>query len=260
MIDPQTTEQHDSVSSDSLFNGELHCYQHKAGYRFSIDSVLLAHFLHLKKGERILDLGTGSGIIAMIMLYRWQDRIDHVLGIELQPGLARMAEKNLQVNGLSRYGRVIHGDIKEIDKLIGAESYDKIVCNPPFYKPGIGRSSSNPEAKQARHQVLATLEEFLYAASFAVKNGGEVGFIYPAEQLCEFIVSAGKFRLEVKKMQFVYSYPEANSAARLVLFQCLKNGGRGVEILAPFYIYNGKNGEYSKEMQSLYKTNIEVSS
>jgi len=243
-----------------LFDGELLCYQHKAGYRFSIDSILLAHFLQVRKGERILDLGTGSGIIAMILLYRWQDRVKEVLGIELQPGLAGLAEKNLQVNGFSRNGRVILGDIKKIDRLIGAESYDKIVCNPPFFKPGTGRSSNNFEAKQARHQVLATVEDFLCAASFAVKNGGEVAFIYPAERLCEFIISAGKHRLEVKKIQFIYSYPDAEATARLVLLQCLKNGGKGTDILAPFYIYNGKNSEYSKEMQRLYKTNSELSS
>jgi len=207
-----------------------------------------------------LDLGTGSGIIAMILLYRWQDRIGEVLGIELQPGLAELAEKNLQVNGFSRYGRVIYGDIKEIDKMIGAESYDKIVCNPPFYRPGAGRSSSNPEAEQARHQVLATVEDFLRAAAFAVKNGGEVAFIYPAERLCEFIISAGKYRLEVKKIQFIYSYPHTTASARLVLIQCLKNGGGGTDILSPFYIYGEKNGEYSKEMQDLYTPNIKLSS
>jgi tRNA1(Val) A37 N6-methylase TrmN6 len=108
---------------------------------------------------------------------------------------------------------------------------------------------------------LATLQDFLSAASFAVKNGGAVCFIYPAERICEFTILAEKLRLGVKKIQFVYSYPHDKATARLVLIQCIKNGGAGTDILPPFYIYCQKNGGFSTEMNEFYqKNNKEVPS
>jgi len=245
----------DTISRDSLFDGELICLQHEEGYRFSLDAVLLAHFVAVRQHDRILDLGTGSGIISMILLYRWRNRIDEVCGIEIQQGLAELARKNFQANDLEKPGRIVQGDIKKIETLTKPEVYDKIVCNPPFYTQASGRTNRNPEAQLARHQILATLEDFLSAAAFAVKNGGTVFFVYPAELLCEFVSFAQKCRLAVKKIQLVYSYPHKTAPARLVLIQCLKNGGRGTEILPPFYIYCQKNGEFSSEMQQFYRKN-----
>ncbi|WP_167496360.1 tRNA1(Val) (adenine(37)-N6)-methyltransferase [Desulfopila sp. IMCC35006] len=258
MIELQDVFPCDNLSRDTLFGGELICYQHQKGYRFSIDSVLLAHFVEIRRGDSILDLGTGSGIIGMILLYRWQDRIRQLTGIEVQQGLAQLAGKNLRANRFEGSGRIIQGDIKEIDTFILAESYDKIVCNPPFYAPTTGRLSKNREAQTARHQILASLQNFLRAAAFAVKNGGEVYFIYPAEGVGECITLAEKYRLEVKKIQFIYSYPQTLDPARLVMLRCCKNGGRGAEVLPPLYVYCEKNGEFTPEMQKYYQTNQEV--
>jgi tRNA1Val (adenine37-N6)-methyltransferase len=250
----------DSQSRDRLFDGELICFQHQKGYRFSIDAVLVAHFVDVKKNDRILDLGTGSGIISIILLYRWKDKVREVSGIELQQDLTELARKNYHANNFEQHGKILQGDVKEIRKLIKSESYDKIVCNPPFYSPASGRVSRNPEAQLARHQILATLQDFLTASSFAVKNGGAVFFVYPAERICEFMVLAEKLRFEIKKIQFIYSYPHNTATARLALIQCLKNGGTGTEILPPFYIYCEKNSEYSLEMNALYQKNKEVPS
>ena len=255
MIELQEAAANAGISRDSLFDGELICYQHQKGYRFSIDSVLLAHFVKIKHGDSILDLGTGSGIIAMILLYRWQDRICQVSGIEVQQALAHLAGKNLSANNLDKLGSIIQGDIKEINNLVLAESYDRIVCNPPFYTPTSGRINKNLEAQSARHQILATLQDFLFASAFAVKNGGEIYFIYPAERIGEFISLAEKYRLEVKKIQFVYGYPHTTNPARLVLIRCCKNGGRGVEVLPPLYIYCQKNGDFSPEIKQYYQKN-----
>lgn len=260
LIDLQCIDLYDNLSRDSLFDGELICFQHQKGYRFSIDSVLVAHFIDVKQSDRILDLGTGSGIISMILMYRWRDRVREVSGIEVQQGLAGLARKNFQTNDLEQLGRIMQGDIKEIDKLIRPESYDKIVCNPPFYTPASGRTNKNPEAQMARHQILATLQDFLGASAFAVKNGGTVSFVYPADRICDFISFAKISRLEIKKIRFVYSYPHKTAKARLVLIQCLKNGGAGTEILPPLYIYCEKNGEFSSEMQDFYQKNKELPS
>ncbi|MGB3221764.1 MAG: methyltransferase [Desulforhopalus sp.] len=245
----------DNISQDSLFDGELVCYQHQKGYRFSIDSVLISHFVDVKKNDCILDLGTGSGIISLIILYRWKDMVREVSGIELQGELAKLARKNYQANNFDRHGMILHGDIKNIREVVKPESYDKIACNPPFYTPASGRLNQNPEAQLARHQILATMDDFLFASSFAVKNGGAVSFIYPAERICEFVTLAEKFRLGVKKIQFVYSYPHDTARARLVLIQCIKNGRAGTDILPPFYIYSERNGGFSTEMKEFYQKN-----
>jgi len=253
--DPQHLKRDDNLSCNSLFDGELICYQHLKGYRFSIDAVLAAHFIEVRKNDRILDLGTGTGIIAMILLYRWQNRVREVSGIEVQQGLAGLARKNWQANGFLPHGRIIEGDIKDIDKLIRPESYDKIVCNPPFYSPTAGRLNKNSEARLARHQILATLEDFLYASAYGVKKGGAVSFIYPAEQSCSFILLADKFQLQVKKIQFVFSCPHQTDPARLALLQCRKKGGPGTEILPPFFVYGKNTRDYSREMQDFYRKN-----
>ncbi len=257
MIEPQYNELSDSLSRDSLFDGDLICFQHRNGYRFSIDSVLISHFLDVKQGDRILDLGTGSGIISMILMYRWRCKVKEVTGIEVQPGLAELARKNFRANSFEQSCRVWTCNIKEINIMLKPESYEKIVCNPPFYTPASGRTNKNSESRIARHQILATLHDFLSASAFAVKNGGAVYFIYPAARMSEFISFAEKIRLAVKKIQFVYSYPNEDAPARLILIQCIKNGGAGNEVLPPFYIYCEKNGDFSPEMQNFYKKNKE---
>lgn len=259
LVEPQDTElQH--ISRDSLFEGQLVCFQYRKGYRFSIDAVLVAHFVDVRQNERILDLGTGSGIISMILFYRWRERIQQISGIEVQQELAALARKNFKANNFGERGDIIEGDIKQINSLIEPESYDKVVCNPPFYFPASGRTSKNRQSQLARHQVLATLQDFLEAAFFAVKNGGLISFIYPAEGIGKFFSLAKEQQFEVKKVQFVYSYPQKTTTARLVLIQCAKNGGPGSVVLAPFYIYCQKNGAYTQEMKDLYTRNQEVPS
>ncbi len=247
-----------NISRDTLFDGELICFQHEKGYRFSIDAVLLAHFLDARQNDRILDLGTGCGIISLILLYRHYNVVGEVCGIDIQSGLADLARTNIQTNGFEERGKVVEGDIKNIQTLIQPESYDKIICNPPFYFPGSGRTNTIEEVNLARHQIMATLHDFLFAAVSAVKNRGAVYFVYPADRLCEFVLSAQSVKLEIKKLQFVYSYPHETDSARLVLIHCLKNGGAGTEILAPFYVYRKKNGEFSLEMQNFYNKNIDL--
>jgi tRNA1Val (adenine37-N6)-methyltransferase len=244
-----------SISRDSLFDGDLICYQSTEGYRFSIDSILIAHFVKVRNNPRILDLGTGCGIIMLLLLYRWQNNLGEIAGIELQKNLVKLAEKNLLVNGYSAIGRVFEGDIKKIGDIGKGGTYDVIVCNPPFYLHGSGRQNANLEASLARHQTLATLEDFLLAASLMVKNKGATYFIYPAEQTGILLSQLHKYRLEVKRLRFIYSYPDNSASARLVLVECRKNGGCGVTILPPFYVYQGKNNGYSTEMQRLYEKN-----
>ncbi|KJR98085.1 MAG: hypothetical protein VR65_21495 [Desulfobulbaceae bacterium BRH_c16a] len=260
MEEQNNSQNHSVTTKDSLFDGDLICFQHSAGYRFSVDSVLLAHFVAVRKDDRIVDIGTGCGIIMMILLYRWGHLISEITGLEIQQSLADLALKNLKVNGLEERGRVMIGDLKNILELIPAESSDTVVCNPPFYQFGSGRQNDNPEANLARHQCLASLDDILLASARVIRNKGSMYCIYPAEQIGRFIVFAGRYRLEVKRLQFIYGYPQQkDNDARLVLIHCSKNGGSGTKILPPFYVYREKNGAFSDEMHNFYKKNIELS-
>jgi tRNA1Val (adenine37-N6)-methyltransferase len=251
-------EDEKKVSQDCLFEGDLQCSQSIDGYRFSIDSVLVAHFVKVRDNDRILDLGTGCGILMLILLYRWAGRISEIVGVEVQQNLAGLARKNLQTNGFETRGQIVEGDIKNLASFFAPEAFDTIVCNPPFYDHGSGRQSYNFEARLARHQILADLDDFLLASSLAVKNKGTVYFIYPAGLIGTFITLLSQYRLVVKRLRFVYSYPQMKHDARLVLIECKKNGGGGANILAPLYIYQEKNGAMTKEMQEYYKKNIDL--
>jgi tRNA1Val (adenine37-N6)-methyltransferase len=243
------------LSRDSLFDGELICYQHCKGYRFSVDALLLAHFVDVRAGDRILDLGAGSSIIGLLLLYRHHRYIKELCGIEMQYGLAELSRKNLCENGFKEKAKVVQGDIRGISALVAPESYDTVVCNPPFYPTGSGRKNLAEQARIARHQTAGGLDDFLGASRLAVKNRGCVYFIYPAEQICEFIHCAPNHRLQVKRIQLIYSYPDTSNSARLALFQCVKNGGAGAEVLPPFYMYEEKNGAYTPAMENLYARN-----
>lgn len=242
----------EKVSCDALFGGRLHCLQHRSGYRFSIDAILAAHFSPPPPGTAVLDLGSGCGVIALISLYRWQQQIASVSCLELQSGLADLASRNMVMNGFAGKMQVVQGDLRRILEFFPAETFSQVICNPPFYKKKSGRPSQDQESFVARHQVHCTLQEVAAAAAAVVKNRGKAVFVYPAAGLNSLFVSLHQHHLVPKRLQMIYSYPDAAASARLVLVEAIKNGGEGLQVLAPFYIYEHRLGPYSKGMQRLY--------
>jgi tRNA1Val (adenine37-N6)-methyltransferase len=185
-------------------------------------------------------------------MHRWRERIASVSAFEIQPQLCDLICQNFRINAFENACFCVQGDVKTILNHLEPESFSQVICNPPFYRPENGRQNKNSESMIARHQIAATLMDFTKAAAAAVKNGGSVVFVYPAEMFTELADSFLGMRLEIKNLQFVYSYSDTNDEARLVLVRCVKNGGRGVKVAPPFYIYARKNGQFSKEMQRLY--------
>lgn len=240
------------VTRDTLFDGRVTCLQGKDGYRFSIDSIILANFVVPVKGDVILDLGTGCGVIPLIVGFRWGNIVRSITGLEIQNSLVALARRNIAINEFGQLCRVIAGDVKTFSQHIDRESYTKVICNPPFYRLGTGRTSGSQEALLARHQISATLEDFVSAAAGAVKNRGNTYFIYPAEKLTELVILTKKYRLEPKQVMLVYSYPDPDKNAELVVMKCLKNGGCGVQIVPPLYVFKEKNGDYSADMKRYY--------
>ncbi len=240
-----------AYSLDSLFHGAMHCKQHKTGYRFSLDAVLAAHFPLIKKGDSVLDLGCGCGIIGLILMFRWKQLLSQVSGLEVQSSLVRLARDNAVLNGFEEKFTIVGGDLCEIEKHFPAESFSKVICNPPFYKTSNGRGNVNKEAYVARHQVFATIENVIEASKYCVKNKGNVTIIYPADGLADLVYLLRKSRLEPKRIQPIYSR-QGDELARLVLVDAVKNGGLGVVVMKPFYIYRNGGDTYSETMQNLY--------
>lgn len=215
---PQAKNSGDNTTKDTLFDGDLHCAQYENGYRFSLDAVLLAHFVQPRPGQRFLDLGAGCGVISLILCYRWSDI--SLTALELQPQLSSLIEYNIQQNIFGNRIRTLCGDLCEMKNLVDSESFDQVVCNPPYGSIGQGRQNPIDEQAIARHEIQCKLTDVVKAIAFCLKNRGRASLIYPADRVAGLIHALKSKKLEPKRMQVVYSYP--GSSGKLVLIEAMK--------------------------------------
>ena len=228
---------------DALFDGRVRLYQRRSGYRFSLDALLLAYFTRLKRGEKIVDLGAGNGVVPLILAYRypWAG----ITGVELQEPMVKRARKNVRLNGLEDRVEILAGDVRAIENVAPAASFHAAVCNPPFRRPTSGRVSPDDEKRVARHETEGALGDFLRAAVFLLRAKGRVTIIYPAVRAIDLLVEMRRTGIEPKRLRLVHSFVDAK--ANLVLVEGIKGGRSGVEILAPLIIYQRKK-EYTDEV------------
>jgi tRNA1Val (adenine37-N6)-methyltransferase len=242
------TLQREDETLDELYGGRLKIIQKKKGYRFSIDAVLLAHFARLKRGERVIDLGAGSGVISIILALRFP-RSGRITGLELQGQLADMARRSVALNRLGERVDIVQGDIRNLTSSLAVKSYDVAVFNPPYRRAGSGRINPDEERALARHEIRGSAADFLTASDRLLKDGGRVYLIYPAKRMVEILYRMRALGLEPKNMRIVYS--RASSEGDFVLVEGLKGGGEEAKILPPLFIY-GEEGGYSVEMQGIF--------
>jgi len=228
---------------DTILGGRLQILQQPKGYRFSIDAVLLARFVRSGPDDHLLDLGTGSGIISLILAASGQ--CAHAVGIEIQPDLANLAERTVERNGFADTIRIYEGDIREIASLVRERSFDWAVFNPPYRKLRSGRINPDNQKAVARHEIKGTLDDFLRAARYALKTAGRVSLIYPASRLVEAITRMRAQGMEPKRLQLVHSYRDTEG--EFVLLEGVKGGGEELEVLKPLVIYEDGGG-YTDEM------------
>ena len=241
----------DNITVDPLFDGELYCHQSQNGYRFTIDAVLLAHFVAIPKASKVLELGAGNGVIPLILAYR--NPTLHITGLELQSTLYTLFEHNIAANSMQEQITALQGDLRAIRALVSAGCFDYVLANPPYRKLTSGRTNVGTEQTLARHETSAKLSDVLQAVRYALRVGGRAAFVYPAGRTAALLSSLKKERLEPKRMQMVYSYPD--SAGKLVLVEAVKDGGEELTILPPFYIYQAAGGPYTVTMQALFAGN-----
>ena len=237
-----------AVTHDTLFSGKLTCLQHRDGYRFAIDAVLLAHFAAPRPREKVLELCAGNGVVSLIMAYR-QPRVA-ITALELQPQLVGLLRSNVALNHYEEKITVVEGDCRCIGEHVRAGAFDWVVMNPPYRKRESGRQNPEEEAARARHELTLILDQAMTAMAFALKNRGRGVVVYPAERLATLVAAMKARRLEPKRLQVVYSYP--GDVGRLVLIEAVKNGGEELAVLPPFFIYQAAAGSYTEEMATLY--------
>jgi tRNA1Val (adenine37-N6)-methyltransferase len=235
-------------TADKLMGGSVLVLQKEKGYRFSIDAILLAHFVDLAGHDSACDLGTGSAVIPIILSKRHY-RVK-IAGVEIQNELADMAMRNVRLNDLEHSVRIHKGSIKKISDLFDQESFSCVFFNPPYRKMNSGRINPDREKAVARHEIEGTIADFLFAARYLLSEGGSVHVIYPATRAVELIFGMRKMTLEPKRIRMVHS--SNGSRAQFILVEGIKGGGEELLIMPPLYIYND-DGTYSEEMEEIYK-------
>ena len=230
---------------DYLLAENLRIIQSPSVFSFSIDAVLLARFAYLpiQKGN-IIDLCTGNGIIPLLLSTRTKGNIT---GVEIQERLYNMAVRSVEFNQLTNQIHMINGDLKDMPDQLGKGKFDIVTCNPPYFDtPPKGIINENEHLAIARHEILCTLEDAVKTSSLLLKQGGKAAFVHRPGRLVDILTLMQKYRLEPKRLQFVY--PKLGKEANTILVEGIKDGNRDLKILPPLIIYK-ENNQYTKEIE-----------
>ncbi len=238
----------DEETVDDLLGGALKIFQKKKGYRFSLDALLLSHFVKVKSGDRVLDMGAGAGVIALILAKRGV--CGKVTGMDIQEEMVEMARRSVRLNDLEDRVEFLQGDVKNINAALEAQSFDVAVFNPPYRKLKSGRINPDDRKATARHEIRGGLGDFLAAARHVLKEGARVFTIYPATRMVELFYRMRTDRLEPKRVRMVHS--TCTSGGEFVLAEGAKGGGEDLEVMAPLFIY-GPDGEYTAAMMDIFR-------
>ncbi len=234
-------------TADTFFNGRIKVKQDKSGYRFSIDAVLLADFVRARPKNTVVDLGTGCGIIPLILALRNPEA--RFFGVEIQPTLAELAEKNVRDNLLKEKIKIINKDMRSITVEMTSGPVDLVVSNPPYRKILSGRVNPCLQRAVARHEIKINLTELLNTAGRILRTAGKFFTIYPAERTIDLIAGMRETGIEPKRIRSIHS--AQGTEARLVLMEGVKGGRSGVNIDKPLIIYKNK-ADYTDEVEKMF--------
>ena len=235
---------------DLEFKG-LKIIQKEGGFCFGIDAVLLSDFTkEIRNNSQVLDLGTGTGILSILLTAK--TNLKKIYGIEIQEEVANMAKRSVELNQLQEKVEIINKNIKDLKNIFEKNSMDAIVTNPPYKKLDTGKTNEKENKYIARHEVTASLEDFIKISFDLLKDKGSFYMIHRPERLAEIIYTLKKNKLEPKRMRFIYSNIEQEP--KLVLIKAVKNAKEFLTVEKPLFIYN-KQGEYTEEILQIYHKN-----
>lgn len=232
---------------DELHRNQYRIIQDEKRFCFGMDAVLLSGFARVKPKERVLDLGTGTGIIPILLEARTKG--EHFTGLEIQAESADMARRSVALNGLEEKINIVTGDIKEAAKIFGAASYHVVTCNPPYMT--VNHGLQNPEQPKAiaRHELLCTLEDVIEQSAKVLLPNGRLYLVHRPFRLAEIISSLCAHGLEPKRMRLVY--PFVDKEPNMVLVEALKGGKSRITVEKPLIIYK-EPGVYMDEIYEIY--------
>ncbi|MCI8454198.1 MAG: tRNA1(Val) (adenine(37)-N6)-methyltransferase [Lachnospiraceae bacterium] len=232
---------------DDLQRNGLKIIQKRDGFCFGMDAVLLSGFAKIKSGERTLDMGTGTGIIPLLLSAKTKGA--YFAGLEIQAEMAKMAARSVALNGLEEKIEIIQGDIKEAGKLFKAASFDVVTANPPYMNDAHGLKNPMEEKAVARHEILCTLEDVIREGAGLLKTGGRMYMVHRPHRLAELIGLLSKYRMEPKRLKFVHPY--LDKAANMVLIEAVRGGGAWLKLEAPVIVYK-EPGMFTDEIYEIY--------
>ena len=232
---------------DDLHRNGYHIIQNEKKFCFGMDAVLLSGFAKVKKGENVLDLGTGTGIIPILLEAKTEGK--HFYALEIQEESADMARRSVAYNGLEQKIDVVCGDIKEASNLFGAASFDVVTCNPPYMNNQHGLKNPDLPKAIARHEVLCSLEDVVRETAKVLKVSGRFYMVHRPFRLVEIINTLSKYKLEAKRMRFVHPY--IDKEPNMVLIEAVKGGKSMIKIEKPLVVYKEPN-VYEDEIFEIY--------
>lgn len=232
---------------DDLNRNNYKIIQNTKKFCFGMDAVLLSGFTKVLPGEKVLDLGTGTGIIPILLEAKTEGK--HFIGLEIQEESADMARRSVAMNGLEDKIDIVIGDIKEASVYFGLASFDVVTSNPPYMNHGHGLINPGDAKAIARHEILCTLEDVLREASRLLKPGGRFYLVHRPFRLVEIMNTLTLYKLEPKRMKLVYPY--VDKEPNMVLLECVKGGRSMLKVEAPLIVYK-EQGVYTDEIYDIY--------
>ncbi len=232
---------------DDLYRNGYKIIQSSDTFSFGIDAVLLSGFAKVKKGERVLDMCTGTGVIPILLEAKTKGQ--HFDAIEIQECSADMARRSVALNGLENKITIIQGDIRLCDTYFEQGSFNVVTCNPPYTPAGTGYVNDMGPVAIARHEIMCNIEDVFSAANKMLKYGGRFYMVHRFERLCDIFCKGRKYILEPKFIRFVQT--GQTKPPSLVLIEFIKGGGPGLKTGLPLVVYNS-DGSYSDEVNDIY--------
>lgn len=232
---------------DDLHRNGFQIIQNKEKFCFGMDAVLLSGFAKVKEGEKVLDIGTGTGIIPILLAAKTPGQ--HFTGLEIQPESADMARRSVALNHLEEKISIVEGDVREADQLFSAASFDVITSNPPYMTGSHGLVNPDMPKAIARHEICCTLEDLVSQTEKLLRPGGRFFMVHRPFRLAEIMTVLTAHHLEPKRMRLVYPYVDREP--NMVLIEGLLGGNSRITVEKPLIVYE-KPGVYTQEIRAIY--------
>lgn len=237
----------DDERIDDLQRNGYRIIQNKNCFCFGMDAVLLSSFAKAEAGEQVLDLGTGNGVIPILM--QAKNAESYFTGLEIQEVSTNLAKRSVELNDIGEFVKIVQGDIKEASAIFGGASFHVVTANPPYMNENHGIVNPDNAKAIARHEILCTLEDVVREASKCLKMRGRFYMVHRPQRLVEIFDTMTRHHLEPKRIRMVYPYE--HKEANMVLIEAVKGGRTLLKVEEPLIVYN-TDGSYTEKLLEMY--------